>query len=173
MAPAITQVLRVGGIKIMIATMKNTAIIAGAASLLLLTACSGGGEEKTAAPETNPTPGTEETEIALSDHAASQDDGDWSSQGASVIQDRSHHSEAEALFVEKCSMCHRDLGMGTVLLSRRMDPSLAKLEDRNDLNADYIKSAARHGIGNMPPIQPGEVSDEQLDIIANYLTKSE
>ena len=75
----------------------------------------------------------------------------------------------EALFVEKCAMCHRRMGMGTVLLSRRMDPAVAELEKRGDLTADYVLQAARTGIGNMPRISRGEVSDLQLRQIADYL----
>lgn len=88
-----------------------------------------------------------------------------------VMQDRSSRSPDEALFVEKCSMCHRQMGMGTVLLARRMAPAVARLEQRDDLTADYIKLAARQGIGNMPRISRGEVSDVQLDRIAAYLAK--
>ncbi|MFC2953897.1 c-type cytochrome [Marinicaulis aureus] len=74
----------------------------------------------------------------------------------------------KALFERSCAMCHRDMGMGTGLLARRVD--VAKLEDRSDLNADYIIQAARIGIGNMPVITRGEVSDEELQAIADYLT---
>ena len=87
------------------------------------------------------------------------------------LQDRSYHSPAEKLFVEKCSMCHRQSGMGTVLLARRMKPSVAMLENRDDLTEDYVIQAARTGIGNMPRITRGEVSDKQLKIIAQYLAK--
>ena len=74
----------------------------------------------------------------------------------------------KALFERSCAMCHREMGMGTGLLARRVD--VAKLEDRSDLNADYIIQAARIGIGNMPVITRGEVSDEELQAIADYLT---
>jgi cytochrome c553 len=87
------------------------------------------------------------------------------------IQDRSAKSPAEALFVEKCAMCHRQMGMGTVILARRMDPSVAMLEARRDLQPAFVIQAARSGIGNMPRIQRGEVSDEQLATIARYLAK--
>jgi len=90
-----------------------------------------------------------------------------------MIQDRTSSSPAEALFVEKCSMCHRNMGMGTVLLGRRMDPKVAPLEDRDDLTADYVTQAVRVGIGNMPIIPRGEVSDEQLQQIAGYLAKGD
>ncbi len=88
-----------------------------------------------------------------------------------VMQDRSSHSPDEALFVEKCGMCHRQMGMGTVLLARRMAPALARLEARDDLTADYVTQAARQGIGNMPRIRRGEVSDAQMARIAAYLAK--
>jgi len=89
-----------------------------------------------------------------------------------VMQDRSSHSPDEALFVEKCGMCHRQMGMGTVLLARRMPPALARLEAREDLTVDYVTAAARQGLGNMPRIRRGEVSDAQLARIARYLAKT-
>lgn len=87
-----------------------------------------------------------------------------------VMQDRSYSSAAEALYVEKCSMCHREMGMGTVLLARRIDPAQAELEDRSNLTAQFVEIVVRQGLGNMPAIPPGEVSDAQLEMIADYLT---
>jgi mono/diheme cytochrome c family protein len=89
-----------------------------------------------------------------------------------VMQDRTSRTPDERLYVEKCSMCHRQMGMGTVILARRMDPKVARLEARDDLTADYVTAAARMGIGNMPRISRGEVSDAQLAQIARYLTKN-
>lgn len=104
-------------------------------------------------------------------HASGEDKGVSVASSAGMIQDRTFSSPAGKLFVEKCAMCHRKLGMGTVLLSRRMDPAVAELEKRNDLTANYVILAARKGIGNMPVIPRGEVSDEQLRTIAEYLAK--
>ncbi len=87
-----------------------------------------------------------------------------------VMQDRSSKSPGEALYVEKCGMCHRQMGMGTVILARRMDRSVAMLESRSDLSAGLIAVAVRHGLGNMPRISRGEVSDAQLARISAYLT---
>lgn len=74
-----------------------------------------------------------------------------------------------ALFAEKCAMCHRTMGMGTVLLSRRMDPAVAPLEKRRDLTAEFVTTAARVGLGNMPRISRGEVADGELAVIAAWL----
>jgi cytochrome c553 len=88
-----------------------------------------------------------------------------------VNQDRTSKSPEEALFVEKCGMCHRQMGMGTVILARRMDPKVAMLEARHDMPVEFIVQAARTGIGNMPRISRGEVSDAQLQVIARYLAR--
>ncbi len=73
----------------------------------------------------------------------------------------------EALYVEHCISCHGPNGMGTGLLGRRMEVSL--LERRDNLPAAYVIQAARRGIGNMPAIPRGEVSDAELQAIADYL----
>lgn len=88
-----------------------------------------------------------------------------------ALQDRTSKSPAQHLFVEKCGMCHRQMGMGTVILARRMDPKVAMLETRQDLSSDMVIASARMGIGNMPRISRGEVSDAQLAQIAAYLAK--
>jgi mono/diheme cytochrome c family protein len=73
----------------------------------------------------------------------------------------------EALYVVHCASCHAPNGMGTGLLARRIQPPL--LEARDNLPAAYVIAAARNGIGNMPAIPRGEVSDEELRQIAEYL----
>lgn len=77
--------------------------------------------------------------------------------------------DGKALYKEKCSMCHDKTGMGTGLLSRRM--KVAELLQRSDLNADAVVAAARAGIGNMPAIARGEVSDRDLEAIADFLAQ--
>jgi mono/diheme cytochrome c family protein len=74
----------------------------------------------------------------------------------------------EKLYIVKCAMCHGPNGMGQGLLGRRLDEP--DLEMRDDLTSDYVIQAARMGIGNMPAIPRGEVSDEQLGEIADYLS---
>ena len=73
----------------------------------------------------------------------------------------------EALYVEKCIMCHGPNGMGYGLLGRRMEQP--DLEKRDDLTVEYVTLAARQGIGNMPAIPRGEVTDAELEQIAGYL----
>jgi cytochrome c5 len=94
---------------------------------------------------------------------------DWATPGANAVQVRTAATPAEALYVEKCSMCHRQMGMGTVILARRFDAVKAILENRSDLNAAYIAAVVRTGAGNMPRITRGEVSDQQLATITGHL----
>ena len=74
--------------------------------------------------------------------------------------------DGHALFHTRCGMCHEAGGMGTGLLARRVQP--AELEKRK-LSPDYVFQYARRGLGNMPPILPGDVSDAELKAIAAYL----
>jgi mono/diheme cytochrome c family protein len=73
----------------------------------------------------------------------------------------------EALYIEHCMHCHGPNGMGTGLLERRVDEGL--LEARGSLPAQYVVVAVRQGIGNMPPIPRGEVTDDELRLIAEYI----
>lgn len=85
-----------------------------------------------------------------------------------TLAQRPDATGGEALYLEYCAMCHTAVGMGTGLLARRgRDPS--QLEHRADLAAGFVLAAARNGIGNMPAIPRGEVSDEELQAIADYL----
>ena len=77
-------------------------------------------------------------------------------------------SGGEALYVEYCMACHGPSGMGTGLLQRAGRPQ-AMLEQRVGMPAAFVIAAARNGIGNMPAIPRGEVSDEQMQAIADYL----
>ena len=80
---------------------------------------------------------------------------------------RPNATGGEALYLEHCASCHGPNGMGTGLLGRRIQP--ARLEARDNLPAAYVIAAARNGIGNMPAIPRGEVSDDELRQIAEYL----
>ena len=75
--------------------------------------------------------------------------------------------DGRALFHSRCGMCHEAGGMGTGLLARRVQP--AELEKRAKLSPDYVFQYARRGLGNMPPILPGDVSDPELKAISAYL----
>jgi hypothetical protein len=98
---------------------------------------------------------------------------DWANPGGVASQARGSATPEGALFVEKCSMCHREMGMGTVILARRLPAEKAILEARDDLTAEYIKVVVRTGVGNMPRLGRGEVSDEQLEVITRHLLKKE
>ena len=85
-----------------------------------------------------------------------------------TMADRPGATGGEALYVEYCVMCHGPNGMGTGLLARAGRPE-PLLEKRGNLPVVFVVTAARMGIGNMPAIPRGEVSDEQLQAIAEYL----
>jgi mono/diheme cytochrome c family protein len=78
----------------------------------------------------------------------------------------------KVLFTTRCGMCHQTNGMGVSILSRRPgDASKGLLEARPDLSAEFVYTVARSGTGNMPRISRGEVSNEELRLIALYLSR--
>ena len=114
--------------------------------------------------------GTRTTLVALGALALASLGAALAAQGMpkpTTMVDRPNATGGEKLFVEHCVMCHGPNGMGTGLLGRRVQPAL--LEQRNNLAAQYVIVAARRGIGNMPAIPRGEVSDADLKQIADYL----
>ncbi|MDQ2639899.1 MAG: cytochrome c [Pseudomonadota bacterium] len=80
--------------------------------------------------------------------------------------------DGKALYHERCGMCHQTIGMAVGILSRRpADESKGFLEDRKDLSATFVRTVVRTGIANMPRMPRGEVSDAELQAIADYLAK--
>lgn len=88
-----------------------------------------------------------------------------------TISSRPSAGQGESLFLEHCASCHGPVGMGTGLLARRADEPV--LEKREDLSADFVITAVRVGIGNMPSVTRGELADDDLQRIANYLAASD
>lgn len=79
-------------------------------------------------------------------------------------------ADGEALYVQHCAACH-DRGPehpGTVRLADRW-PKEASLLDRDQLPAPFVKIVVRTGLNLMPPFRPGELSDTELDALAQYL----
>jgi mono/diheme cytochrome c family protein len=80
--------------------------------------------------------------------------------------------DGKDLYQHRCGMCHQGIGMAVSLLSRRPgDTSNGLLEQRKDLAAEFVTTVTRTGIGNMPRIPRGEVSDPEMKAIATYLAK--
>lgn len=80
--------------------------------------------------------------------------------------------DGKTLYTQRCGMCHQTIGMAVGILARRpADASKGLLEDRSDLSAVFVRTVVRVGIGNMPRVARGEVSDPELALIADYLAK--
>lgn len=79
--------------------------------------------------------------------------------------------DGERLFGQECGFCHVGKSTGTMMLERRVGKGQGELVDRIDLDADYVKTVVRNGLMNMPPLSRIEVTDEELDKIAAWLTR--
>lgn len=79
--------------------------------------------------------------------------------------------EGKKLYHERCSYCHLAGGTGAIMLARRLGKDRSLLEERTDLNPEYVRKITRVGINGMPPHNRIEVPDNELDLIATYLTR--
>jgi mono/diheme cytochrome c family protein len=76
------------------------------------------------------------------------------------------------VFDRWCIHCH-DEGpgnAGTLRLAIDRGEDRSVLEKRTDLSAQYVKAIVRNGINQMPGYRLLEISDEELEKLANYLT---
>lgn len=76
---------------------------------------------------------------------------------------------APELFAAKCAQCHEQGGWGTRALAKRMPPEQAELLRRKAIPAAYVKYVARHGIGSMPQFTRTDITDPELDRLADWL----
>jgi len=85
--------------------------------------------------------------------------------------------DGAALFSNRCGACHLAGGMGTNLLTKQRmaagaPPESGLLANRVDLTQTYVKVVVRRGKLAMPRLTRVEVTDAELDSIANFLGKA-
>ena len=70
----------------------------------------------------------------------------------------------------KCAGCH-DPGPGHpgTMLLEQLGREVPALIGRKDLELDYLKSVVRHGLVEMPPFRPTELSDQEIAEIYDYI----
>lgn len=77
------------------------------------------------------------------------------------------------IFNKHCVHCHAP-GYeypGTLQLSVTRGKDKGVLEERDDLNADYIRYIVRNGLRAMPPFKPTNITNEELKALADYLVE--
>ncbi|HEY0300508.1 MAG TPA: cytochrome c [Rhizomicrobium sp.] len=80
----------------------------------------------------------------------------------------------EQVFRRYCWECHGEGPdrPGTLALQAKYQGAVpARLDQRTDLNVDFITATVRHGISVMPSMRKTEISDAELKAIAAYLTR--
>jgi mono/diheme cytochrome c family protein len=83
-------------------------------------------------------------------------------------------SGGEQVFHRYCWECHGDGPdrPGTLALQAKYKGEVpARLDQRTDLNVQFVVSTVRHGISVMPSMRKTEISDAELHAIAAYLTR--
>ena len=75
------------------------------------------------------------------------------------------------IFDTRCVFCHGQ-GLGHPawqMLALKKGKDKAEILGRSDLTPAYIKHVVRNGLIEMPPFRPSEISDPDLDALANYV----
>ena len=79
------------------------------------------------------------------------------------------------VFDKWCAPCH-GAGLGkpatAALAFKYKGAKPALLEERTDLTPDVVKYMVRHGVYTMPASRKTEISDNDLDALAAYLSKA-
>ena len=84
-------------------------------------------------------------------------------------------SHGREVFDKWCAPCH---GAGlakpatAALAVKYKGQKPALLEERTDLTPDFVKYMVRHGVYTMPASRKTEISDDDLDALAAYLSKT-
>jgi (+)-pinoresinol hydroxylase len=75
------------------------------------------------------------------------------------------------VFARRCAECHAagHGTPGTQQLGWIRGEKLAVLEQRTDLNREYLAHVVRHGLLEMPPLRPTEINDAELAQLLDYL----
>lgn len=93
---------------------------------------------------------------------------------AAAAQFAKGKTPGQEVFNRNCAACHAN-GVkfpGTVALNAKYDGTLpGALEDRKDLTPEMIRYFVRNGVSIMPGWRKSQLTDKELDDLANYLTK--
>ncbi len=166
----------------MITKMSATRI--GVAVLALTMAACGKKDETTPAPEDVEPAATEahapvaEEPGIVEEAAPVSEFTKVTSQAAAAEQAKGVFAKAaegdpDAVYLARCQYCHIQMRPGTITLAKRLGPDDALLANRTDLTEDYVKLVVRNGLNTMPAITRVEVSDAELDLIVEYLTRNQ
>jgi len=77
----------------------------------------------------------------------------------------------KALYAHWCAACH-DPGAGhpgTLRMAGDYGEGMAVLLAKPDITPDLVRYAVRNGFNMMPPFRATEITDEELDRLADYV----
>ncbi|MEL0082083.1 MAG: cytochrome c [Gammaproteobacteria bacterium] len=70
-----------------------------------------------------------------------------------------------------CEGCHRPdgEGPGAVMLQRRYGDERMAIKGNKTLVPEYIRAVVRNGLLEMAPLRPTDITDEELDLLIEFL----
>lgn len=79
--------------------------------------------------------------------------------------------DGKAEYDRYCAPCHDKGFWAANRIGQRLGEEHADIRYRDDLNVPYVETVVRRGMGSMPPYRLTELSPEELQAIADYLTR--
>ena len=79
----------------------------------------------------------------------------------------------ERVFRQWCIHCHGEdnSGPGTLRLAWDKSEDKSLLTERDDLNREYVRVVVRRGLDEMPSFRITEISEMELNALANFLSR--
>lgn len=89
------------------------------------------------------------------------------------LQDSTVLDTGQEVYTYWCAACHMMGKPGSVaLMTLREEQMPTDLADNDYLDAEYVRYLVRNGQSAMPHFRQTQISDAQLDLLADYLSAS-
>jgi (+)-pinoresinol hydroxylase len=92
--------------------------------------------------------------------------------GGSVLAQDGPAERGRQLYPRQCGICHLQNNFATGMLAKRLGKEKSLLDERNDLQPEYIRFIVRNGIASMPALTRVQTTDEDLAAITAYLVRN-
>lgn len=107
-------------------------------------------------------------------HASPQSQVSAKTVNAASVQFAKGKTPGQEVFNRHCAACHANgpKFAGTSALDAKYDGSIpGALEERNDLTPEVVRYFVRNGVSIMPGWRKSQITDKELNELAEYLSK--
>jgi mono/diheme cytochrome c family protein len=91
-----------------------------------------------------------------------------------VIAQTNNIDAGQSLYTQWCSSCHGIGEVASIFLNKRYEGTTipGALEKRTNITRDLVRLRVRTQITGMPAFRPTELSEKDIELVADYLTRN-